>query len=115
MLAAAAVHSSETASPSTMVQDEAQGMQGTMTRDALMVPPTTESQNRADPTSAKEVASHAGPADCPCQPGTLETVVQLPQTKASPRKGSSSVSTSSLAAMFDSLPPVMDLSFGYGF
>lgn len=53
MLAAAAVHSSETASPSTMVQDEAQGMQGTMTRDALMVSPTTESQNRADPTSAK--------------------------------------------------------------
>ena len=69
----------------------------------------------------QEVASHAGPSDCPCQPGTLaassavETVVQLPQTKASPRKGSSSVSTSSLAAMFDSLPPVTDLSFGHGF
>ncbi len=69
----------------------------------------------------QEVASHAGPSDCPCQPGTLaassavETVVQLPQTKASPRKGSSCVSTSSLAAMFDSLPPVTDLSFGHGF
>ena len=69
----------------------------------------------------QEVASHVGPADCPCQHGTLaapsaaETVVQLPQTKASSRKGSSSVSTSSLAAMFDSLPPVTDLSFGHGF
>ena len=53
MLAAAAVHSSGNASPSMTGQDEAEGMQGTMTRNALMVPPTTESQNRADPTSAK--------------------------------------------------------------
>lgn len=69
----------------------------------------------------QEVASHAGPADRLCQHGALaapsaaETVVQSPQMKASPRKGSSFMSTSSLAAVFDSLPQVTDLSFGHEF
>lgn len=113
MLPPPVAHSSGTASQSVKVQDEASS-QG-------MVPPTTEAESGADPSSVKEVASHAGPAHCPCQHGTLaapsaaETVVQLPQTKASPRKGSSSVSTSSLAAVFDSLPPVTDLSFEHDF
>jgi len=53
MLAAAAVHSSGTASPSTTVQDEAQGVQGNMTSGTLLGAPTTESESRADPTSAK--------------------------------------------------------------
>ncbi len=56
MLAAAVAHSSGTASPSMTVQDEAQGMQGTMTRGTLPLPPTTESQRGADPTSAKVCA-----------------------------------------------------------
>ncbi len=56
MLAAAVAHSSGTASPSMTVQDEAQGMQGTMTRGTLPVPPTTESESGADPTSAKVCA-----------------------------------------------------------
>ncbi len=56
MLAAAAVHSSETASPSMTAQDEAQGVQGNMTRGTLLGAPTTESESGADPTSAKVCA-----------------------------------------------------------
>ncbi|KAA6428059.1 MAG: hypothetical protein FRX49_02720 [Trebouxia sp. A1-2] len=121
MLAAVVAHSSETATPSMTVQNKAQEMQGTIIRGTLPVSPSTESESGADPTAAKEVASHAGPADRLCQHGALaapsaaETVVQSPQMKASPRKGSSFMSTSSLAAVFDSLPQVTDLSFGHEF
>lgn len=123
MLAAAAAHSSGTASQSMTVQDEAGGVQGTLTQTqgTLPAPPTTASESGANPPSVKEVASHVGPADCPSQHGTVavpsaaEPAVQLPQTKASPRKDSSAVSTGSLSAVFASLPPVTDLSFGHDF
>ncbi len=54
MLAAAAVHSIETASPSMTAQDKAQGVQNP--RVTLLGAPTTEPESGADPTFAKVFA-----------------------------------------------------------
>jgi len=53
MLAAAVAHSSGTASQSMTMHGLAQRVQGTMTRGALPVSPTTVSTTRADPSSVK--------------------------------------------------------------